>query len=57
MEDKKKGYDIKIQSEEEILWEKVVKESKEIIKKLNSDLIINKEILKMAESKLASMKK
>lgn len=49
-----KGLGIKIGTDEQVMWDSVVRDTKETIKQLEKALTINKAILEMAESKVAA---
>tara|TARA_R100001530_G_scaffold91938_1_gene63909 strand:- start:242 stop:475 length:234 start_codon:yes stop_codon:yes gene_type:complete len=44
--------DVVIGSEEDVLWNRVKEEVAEILKKLKNDILINEELLKIANQKL-----
>ena len=53
---KKEDLGIKIGTEEEVVWTKVKRESEILIKQSKDNLMIQKEILKLAERKIQEEK-
>jgi len=47
---------VKVGTDEEIIWNEAIKDTKEVIKNLKKGLLINEAILEMAEKKAESEK-
>jgi hypothetical protein len=55
--DKKEDLGIKIGTEAEVVWTKVKREAKVLIKQSEDNLMIQKEMLKLAEKKIQEEKR